>query len=950
MKRVLLCVLFLGYSFLANAQVVTLTPAIVTQNDTVTVTFDATQGNAGLVGVNQVYMHTGVITNLSTSPTNWRHVQGNWGVHDPKVQMTNIGNNKHQLTYHINSFYNIPSNETVEKLAFVFRNVDGSKEGKSATNSDIFVPISQGGYSAFFNSHPFRQYLYQQGDTMKLEMVAATPSTIELYMDTMTNLIASDTNTTSFNFDLITNNYSPGFHGLVMKATNADGTQTSYDTASYISRAGQPIGVLPPYAEEGIKAINDSTMYFQVRAPYKTFAYIKGDFNDWLLKPEYEMYKDPSGQFFFGEITGLDKNTEYAFQYAIGETQRTYISYADPYAEKVLVPYDDYFIQDSVYPNLKEYPYGLTTKIVSTFQIEEAAYNWNNAYNYQRPQQEELVIYELLIRDFTEAHNYNGVINRLDYLQALGINAIELMPVMEFEGNESWGYNPIFMMAPDKYYGPKNELKRFVDSCHAKGIAVILDIALNHQFGQSPMVQMYFDPTAGQWGQPTAQSPWFNQVPKHDFNVGYDFNHESPATKYFTKKVIKHWVEEYKIDGYRFDLSKGFTQKNTLGNVAAWGQYDQTRINIWNDYTNYLWSVDSNLFVILEHFAENSEETVLSNNGMLLWGNMNHAYNEGTMGYSTNLTGVSHQSRNWNDMHLVGFMESHDEERLVYKNVNFGNSNSSYSTKVLDTALQRVELASVFFYTIPGPKMLWQFGELGYDYSINDCGNGTVDPNCRTYAKPLRWDYFTEPERRQVYNVMGELNHLRQTYPVFRKDKNHQLSLSGMAKRIKLADSAMNVVVLGNFDIVPKNIDPDFHQTGWWYEHFTGDSINVTNPNDLINLAPGEYRLYTTIKLQKSSIGIEDLDPEQTTSAVHVYPTAFTDHVTFQLSHLKGETQFFVYDLQGRLVWNHHVQVTDVFQTVEWNANQSSLPLAPGVYIYKVVNASSTYRGKVLKH
>ena len=57
------------------------------------------------------------------------------------------------------------------------------------------------------------------------------------------------------------------------------------------------------------------------------------------------------------------------------------------------------------------------------------------------------------------------------------------MPFNEFEGNDSWGYNPDFYFAPDKYYGPKNTLKEFIDSCHSKGIAVIMDIALNHSFG-----------------------------------------------------------------------------------------------------------------------------------------------------------------------------------------------------------------------------------------------------------------------------------------------------------------------------------------------------------------------------------------------------------------------------------------------------------------------------------
>jgi glycosidase len=946
MKRVVLFT-FLLAGFFTAAQPVSLTPSIVTQNDTVTITYDATKGNGALTGTSPVYMHTGVITNLSSGMA-WRHVQGNWGQADPNVLMTSIGNNKHQKTYHINSFYGVPANETVLALAFVFRNADGSIVGRAIGGFDIYVPISQGGYTAFFNSHPVRQYIFQQGDTMSLEMAASSPSIIELYMDDMTNLIASDTNTISFNHDLITSDYAQGFHELIMKAT--DSTQTAYDTVAYLSRSGQPIGVLPPYAEEGFKALNDSTMYFQIRAPFKTFAYLKGDFNDWFLKPEYEMYKDPSGQFFFGEITGLDKNMEYAFQYAIGETQRIYISYADPYAEKVLDPFSDPWIADSTYPNLLEYPYGLTTEIASTFQIEEPAYQWDNSYNYERPAEEELVIYELLVRDFTKAHTYDGVIKKLDYLQWLGINAIELLPVMEFEDNESWGYNPSFMMAPDKYYGPKNELKRFVDSCHARGIAVILDIALNHSFGHNPMVRMYFDWSAGSNGQPSAQSPWFNQVPKHDFNVGYDFNHESQATKYYTKKVIKHWVEEYHIDGYRFDLSKGFTQKNTLGNIGAGAAYDQSRINIWADYTSHLWGVDSSLFIIFEHFAENSEETVLSDMGIMLWSNMNHDYNEATMGFPADLTGVSHQDRNWNDMHLVGCMETHDEERLAYKNEQFGNSNTGYNVRVLDTNMKRIALASAFFYTIPGPKMLWQFGELGYDYPINYCPDGTINPGCRTANKPIRWDYYLDARRKGLFDVIGELNYLRKNFPVFSYDKQHELSLSNMTKRIKLADSTLQVVIIGNFDIAPKSINPAFHQSGWWYEHFTQDSLNVVNTTDQIMLAPGEYRLYTSQKIARSAIGIEeDQITDQFSSAIAVYPTVFRNNVTFAVhAQERAEGQILVFDMSGRQVWERTFTAQKgEDKLIHWQVEKQNL--TTGMYLYRVVFGNQVEQGKLVK-
>ena len=159
MTRLFSFLLLVLFSLVASAQVVTLNPAIVTQNDTVIITYDATLGNGALAGVSPVYMHTGVITNLSTSNTNWRHVQGNWGTADPNVVMTSIGNNKHQKKIHINSFYGVPANETVLALAFVFRNADGSIVGRSASGTDIFVPISQGGYVAFINSHLNSQYL-----------------------------------------------------------------------------------------------------------------------------------------------------------------------------------------------------------------------------------------------------------------------------------------------------------------------------------------------------------------------------------------------------------------------------------------------------------------------------------------------------------------------------------------------------------------------------------------------------------------------------------------------------------------------------------------------------------------------------------------------------------------------------------------------------------------------
>lgn len=940
MKNIIFFLLLVTFSIQAQ---VTLQPVIVTQNDTVTVIFDATQGNGALTGISPVYAHTGVISNLSATPTSWRHVQGNWGTADPKVLMTHQGNNIHTISYHINSFYNVPANEIVQQLAFVFRNQSGNIVGRTASGGDIFIPISQGGFTAFINSHPNRQYIYDVNDTMKLEASASVPSHLVFTLNGDT--IAQASNSTSITHNILMNSQPLDFYQVVMFAT--DGTNSTSDTTHFLSRGGTPIGVLPTGAEEGVNILNDSTVLFVIRAPFKNYMYVFGDFSDWFIKPEFQMLRTPNGQFFFAEVTGLNSTSEYGFQYYIGNDG---MRITDPYAEKILDPWNDPWIPPTSYPNLKPYPVGKTSEIVGVLQIEKPPYNWDNSYTYTRPAKEELVIYELLVRDFEQGRTYSDVIDRLDYLQWLGVNTIQLMPVMEFEGNESWGYNPSFFMAPDKFYGPANELKRLVDSCHARGMAVILDIALNHSFGQNPMVRMYFDPTAGQFGQPTTQSPWFNEMPKHDFNVGYDFNHESLATKYFTKRVLEHWIKEYKIDGYRMDLSKGFTQRNTLGNIGAWNAFDQSRINILNDYASHVWSVDSNFFFILEHFADNSEESVLSNSGMMLWGNMNHEYTEAAMGYNSNINGVSHQSRGWNDMHLIGYMESHDEERMMFKIPLFGAGNTSYNTRVLDTALQRVALASAFFYTIPGPKMLWQFGEVGYDYSINHCPNGTIDPGCRTANKPIRWDYFNDSRRKQLFDVMGELNYLRKNHPVFSYDKQHQLMQTGRTKRLKLQDSSLQVVVLGNFDIVPQNINPSFHQAGWWYEHFTRDSINVLGTSDVINLKPGEYRLYTNKKLTKSSIGIEEANPSRQDFGVNVYPTLFSESVNFDFNLPREMTvEIEITDLTGARVYYQKKQMQPQ-EVLTWGGRQSGgAEVQTGVYIYRIMAGSNSQFGKLVK-
>jgi 1,4-alpha-glucan branching enzyme len=590
---------------------------------------------------------------------------------------------------------------------------------------------------------------------------------------------------------------------------------------------------LPAGAKDGVVFINNGTSaVVTLFAPGKKSVSLIGEFNDWSATA-LAMKNTPDGNYWWVQVDNLNPNTEYAYQFYVDGNLKV----ADPYCEKILDPDNDKYITAATYPNLKAYPTGKTTGIVSIMQANQPSYTWKNA-SFTRPDNNNLVIYELLVRDFTSDHNYASTLAKLDYLIGLGINAIELMPINEFEGNLSWGYNPSFYFAPDKYYGTKTALQNFIDECHGRGIAVIMDMVLNHSFGQSPMVQLYFD-----GAKPTTSSPWFNVDAKHPFNVGYDFNHESQATKKFSKDVMKFWMQQYKIDGFRFDLSKGFTQKASTDD-AQFRLYDAGRIAIWKDYNSYIKTIDPNFYVILEHFAEETEEKVLADDGMMLWNNLNHDMNEATMGW---LDGSNFQ---WGfyanhgfakSENLVGYGESHDEERLNFKNITYGNASGSYSIKGnLATSLKREELVAAFLFSIPGPKMIWQFGELGYDINI--------DFNGRTGEKPIKWDYYTDPNRKALYDAYAKFIRLKKNNSIF-NSTNSTYNLAGGIKYIKLTEGANTVVVVGNFDVVSQTANIDFGSSGAWIDA-VGNSINLSSNTYTRTLAPGEYHIFSKTALK----------------------------------------------------------------------------------------------------
>jgi hypothetical protein len=948
MKRIalLLCVLAV-YAYAQNP--VYSEPAFATKNDSIVIYYDASLGNQALKDfTGDVYAHTGLITKGSEDDGDWKYVWMAWPgqgtpVNTAENKLTRISTNLYRLTIgNIFDYYNCPQDTVILEMAFVFRNSTGTIVGKDVGDADIFLPLYEDVFSAAILSpsiasdygEPERSPMFvYQNDTEAINVIVGANDVadhIKLFLND--SEVAANSGLDSLQYSLLPSAMSPGINYLYGIA-DKDGV---YDTTESVCIAVHVANeaVRPSNIKDGI-TVDGSSVSFSLFAPYKNYVYLIGDFNDWKIDAAYQMKKDvrsADSTVFWITLDDMPDSL-IGFQYYVDGGIRI----ADAYSELILDPWNDRYISDVVYPDLKKYPHDKTDFPVGVVDMrQQPIFAWTDE-EWVRPGKDDLVIYELLIRDFSYQHSYQSLIDKMDYFKDLGITAIELMPVCEFEGNESWGYNPSFYFALDKYYGTADKFKEFVNTCHENGIAVILDVVYNHATGQNPMVRLYNE---GTYGAPTSANPWFNTVAKHPFSVFNDMNHESVHTKYMLDRANRFWLEEYHVDGFRFDLSKGFTQTNSGDNVGYWGNYDQSRINILERMADRIWDVDPSAYIILEHFSDNSEEVVLSNYGMMLWGNGNHNYCEASMGYlgSSDLGVVYHGSRGWSWRHLVGYMESHDEERMMYKNKEYGNSNGSYNIKYEDIGLDRVELSAVFFLSLPGPKMFWQFGELGYSYSI--------DYNGRTGKKPIKWEYFDDPDRHDVYNLFSVMNYLRANYNVFGSANGVDLDVGNnvAAKRIKLS-SDFNAVVMGNFDVVTQNITPAFHHGGIWYEYFQDDTVTVTDVNASISLAPGEYRIYTDQKMTSPLVSLEDVKP-QTFELKQNYPNPFNPTTTISyVITVDSDVELTVYDINGRKI---QTLVNEHQDAGTYTLNFDASGLASGVYLYKLRSGRHVESRKML--
>lgn len=884
----------------------TITPNPFNETDGITLTVPGNQIDETAWGVsdNSIYIWSWSFdTNYQNSqdcPTN-----GSWNNSNDLNKLTyNAGTDMYSLTFTPTAFY---GRTGIGRFGFLLKDKTGSHQ----TSPDIFVNV---GILNLNLTNPLANSLttVTAGNSINITASTNVDATFQLKANG-TVINSSTTASQSYNYSYTVTQDA----NMELIATDANSNSRN---ATFMLQVPRNVisEAIPSWIRQGINydPADATRVGLALYAPHKNFVHVIGSFNNWAVNDTYLMKRDTTNpDLYWIELSGLTPQQLYTFQYRTNDLKIV----ADPYSPQILSSYDDQWISDTTYPNLPPFPAGQGFE-VSMFKTGQTPYSWQ-VTNFQRPAKENLVVYELLLRDFTQEKNWQSLINKIAYLKNLNINAIELLPIMEFDGNLSWGYNTSFHYGLDKAYGTPEKFKEFVDLCHQNGIAVILDIAFNHATGRSPLARLWnIDPDGDGFGDIAANNPYFNQVPKHSYNVFNDFNHSSPSTQYYVERCLQQWLTEYHIDGFRWDLTKGFTQNCSENDENCTNAYQQDRVDILKHYADRQWALDPNSYMIFEHLGTDAEEQQWANyrvaegKGVMLWNKQTEPYNQNTMGYveNSNYDRMNHSLHGFTNMHAVGYGESHDEERLMFKNLAYGAVNGGYAVTNLNTALERMKTFGATFFTIPGPKMIWQFGELGYEFSINRCADGSINSACRTDEKPVAFSlgYDTNANRKAIYDTWAKIINIRNAHQVF-KSKTYSIESNnltndpnGLITRIYVYDTAIsgmqNIVVLANYTTATQNVVPYFPYTGQWQNLMDNSISNIVSTTAPITLQPGEFRIFGNYAGALSTVDV---------NAAHKLSLQIADNpvkngLAKLIYHKAKNGEITIYDMSGKKMYS----------------------------------------------
>ena len=740
-KLITLFMMAMLFASFSNAQVITTSPAILQEeSQNVVLTFHADQCGVtalqNLPSSTALYVHTGVVTDKSNG--GWKYVVTDWGTNNSTNKLTYVSKNTYTFNVgNIRTFYGVPSGEKILKLCFIARTAAGDVQTK-----DLFVDVQESGFQLALNSDA-TSYVISGATTINFTVNTSQSANITLSVDG--TQVASASNAMELKKAYTFSNR--GYYKVEATATKGTTTLTKSVTVAYPNpspQANYPGGV----PKMGAVKNADGTVTFCLAAPNKSSVILIPSWDNYeTLDKNVMSYQDYKGyRYFWTTVSGLDNTTAYPYYYLVDGVTKV----GDPYAHLVLDPYNDKWMPSDVYPDKPVYPYDKFDDVML------AVYQGNlDDYKFSKftiPDHKNLIIYEMLLRDFTGENNADGTgsgtgtlalaMERLDHIFKMGVNCIELMPIMEFNGNNSWGYNTNFYMAPDKIYGSPKEFKDFVETCHKHGVAVVLDIVFNQSDGLHPWYQMY----------PIASNPFYNENAPHAYSVLNDWNQDNPLVQQQWVDAITYWMTAYNVDGFRFDLVKGLGDNNSYG--SGTDSYNRSRVARMKKLHAAIKAVKPNGIHINENLAGDQEENEMAADGQLNWSNINgdcgNYAKVASTGNSSTMSGFFSPYWNRTQFSTVSYAESHDEERIGYT----GSTHATLKNKV-DFLTRRLGSIAATMLMTPGPKMIWQFAEVGADQSTKNSSGNDTSP------KRVLWDYLDNTYRAALYQNYCELVGIR---------------------------------------------------------------------------------------------------------------------------------------------------------------------------------------------
>jgi 1,4-alpha-glucan branching enzyme len=406
--------------------------------------------------------------------------------------------------------------------------------------------------------------------------------------------------------------------------------------------------------------------------------------------------------------------------------------------------------------------------LLSVFQIGPVTpFAWTDGA-YTTPRLDELIIYELNVAQFYGS--FDGVVARLDYLEGLGVNCLELMPITPVKTEFDWGYGPIGYFAPEDYLGGPLGLKRLVNAAHARGIAVILDVVYGHADARE-------FPYSGVYDDAGVPNPMM-QTPNRD-GFGRGFEHALPLAREYCLEANKHFLDEYHVDGFRYDNIRGYYDDNPLTQYGtlAFATYVHSRtIPRFADPAGFrrilqiAEDLDNPARTLRDTFSNSSWQDHLLNKAedMARWGYVDDNFAHLLDPYFGDNFPTQHDATPAGDAVSfpslpLQYLSSHDHSWLITKvallpplskdDIRFGDRSRFYELQPFAIAL----LSS------RGVPMLWEGEELAENYEVAGGGNLRI-----SFLRGMHWEYFYDEAGSALVRVYRRMGKLRRALPALR--------------------------------------------------------------------------------------------------------------------------------------------------------------------------------------